>query len=263
MADQLWKRLVTPQPAAGGWEIFHENSKITRFSSFPGDAEVRARMAAQWQALPMARAPGLPLPDAVPEGAGAVTAAIRARRTPQDMTAAPMPLASLATLLGNMGGAVPGSGAPDRPFRTAPSGGALYPLESYVLARTVEGLAPGLHYFDAVAHALHPLRGGDLDEAFGACLVQPGIVADSAAIVVVTAVFPRATFKYGDRGYRFALIEAGHQAQNLALTATALGLGVIPVGGYRDHALDAFLDIDGVAQSAIYVAAIGRPEAAS
>jgi SagB-type dehydrogenase family enzyme len=74
----------------------------------------------------------------------------------------------------------------------------------------------------------------------------------------VAAVFGRTRFKYGLRGYRFALLEAGHVAQNVVLTATALGLAAVPLGGFYDRPTDEFLGLDGVNESTLYTIALGR-----
>ena len=87
-----------------------------------------------------------------------------------------------------------------------------------------------------------------------------GLVDDSAVQVFQVAFFARSTFKYGDRGYRFTLIEAGHQAQNLSLIATAMGLGCIHVGGYQDHLIDRLLGLDGINASTIYMAFLGHDD---
>ncbi len=88
--------------------------------------------------------------------------------------------------------------------------------------------------------------------------MAPELFADGAAFVAVTAVFWRSRFKYGQRGYRFALLEAGHAVQNLLLVATGLGLTALPLGGYYDGAVDHLLGVDGVDESTVYLVAIGR-----
>jgi SagB-type dehydrogenase family enzyme len=74
----------------------------------------------------------------------------------------------------------------------------------------------------------------------------------------VTALFGRSTFKYGPRGYRFVLLEAGHVAQNINLTASALKLGSLNLGGFIDRETDAFLHLDGVSHSTVYSIAVGK-----
>jgi SagB-type dehydrogenase family enzyme len=81
---------------------------------------------------------------------------------------------------------------------------------------------------------------------------------DASIVIFVTAIFERSTFKYGERGYRFVLLEAGHVAQNVSLAATGLGLGAINIGGYFDRDMDRVLGLDGVRHSTVYLVAIGR-----
>ncbi len=83
------------------------------------------------------------------------------------------------------------------------------------------------------------------------------MIEAAAAVILITAVFQRTTFKYGERGYRFALIEAGHVAQNIDLVASALGLPAANLGGFFDRELEMLLDVDGVEQSLVYAVAIG------
>jgi SagB-type dehydrogenase family enzyme len=144
-----------------------------------------------------------------------------------------------------------------------PSGGALYPLELYLYAASVDGLERGLYHCDPLDGELDVLRTADLSEDVRHCLVQADLASGAAAIVFVTAVFERTTFKYGDRGYRFALLEAGHLAQNFCLAATAAGLASAPIGGYADRDVDRLLAVDGVTESTVYVLLLGTPHEAA
>jgi SagB-type dehydrogenase family enzyme len=145
------------------------------------------------------------------------------------------------------------------PLRAVPSGGALYPLELYIAALQVEGLGPGLYHFDPLRATLavvgDSLTAGDV----AALSTYPEIVGECAAVIFVAAVFGRTRFKYGIRGYRFALLEAGHVGQNVLLAATAFGIGAVPLGGYYDRLTDQFLGLDGVNESTLYTIALGRP----
>jgi SagB-type dehydrogenase family enzyme len=145
------------------------------------------------------------------------------------------------------------------PLRAVPSGGALYPLELYLAALRVRGLEPGLYHFDPLKPALAIARDGLTAEDVAPLSTYPEIVASSAAMLFIAAVFGRTRFKYGVRGYRFALLEAGHVAQNVLLAATGLGLGSVPLGGYFDRLTDAFLGLDGVNESTLYTLAVGKP----
>ena len=146
------------------------------------------------------------------------------------------------------------------PLRAVPSGGALYPLELYVAALRVEGLEPGLYHFDPLRAGARGGRSGDSTAGDVAALsTYPEIVVACAAVIFVAAVFGRTRFKYGLRGYRFALLEAGHVGQNVLLAATAFGLGAVPLGGFYDRLTDEFLGLDGVNESTLYTIAVGRP----
>jgi SagB-type dehydrogenase family enzyme len=145
------------------------------------------------------------------------------------------------------------------PLRAVPSGGALYPLELYVAALHVDGLGPGLYHFDPLRPSLAVVGDSVTAGDVAALSTYPEIVGACAAVIFVAAVFGRTRFKYGVRGYRFALLEAGHVGQNVLLAATALGLGAVPLGGYYDRLTDQFLGLDGVNESTLYTIAVGRP----
>ena len=134
-------------------------------------------------------------------------------------------------------------------------GGALYPLELYVACTRVDETEQALYHYDPLRHGLERLR--DTSPAALAELSPYGdLLVTSAAVVLVTGVFWRSRFKYGDRAYRFTLLEAGHVGQNLVLAATTLGLGAVPIGGLRP-ARDAFLGIDGLHEASLYLFPLG------
>ena len=140
--------------------------------------------------------------------------------------------------------------------RPAPSGGALYPLELYVLALAIEGADPSVFHYDPFRHRLEllaPLERSAVAEG----LVDPALAEHAAAVIVVTAVFWRTRFKYGLRGYRFALLEAGHVAQNVLLAAAAVDLTALPVGGFFDRRFDALVGADGLDEASLYALIIG------
>jgi SagB-type dehydrogenase family enzyme len=167
----------------------------------------------------------------------------------------PLPLDELAVLLAAAyGSPVDGKRAPTR--RPVPSGGALCPLELYALPLAVPGLGQAAFHYDPFRHRLTPLRAA-LDEDVAACLVDPTIAERSAVVIVVTAMFWRTRFKYGVRGYRFALLEAGHVVQNVVLAATALRLAAVPLGGWYDRRVDALVGANGLDEAAVYLVAVG------
>jgi SagB-type dehydrogenase family enzyme len=93
--------------------------------------------------------------------------------------------------------------------------------------------------------------------------MQPAVVLNASLVIFITALFERSVFKYGDRGYRYSLIEAGHIGQNLDLVCAALRLACLNIGGFFDRRVDELLELDGVSHSTIYSVAIGSREAAS
>lgn len=240
------------------WSVFHENSKSSRFTASPTNDEVVAHMGSLWESLPYDRGARIALPEAAPldESIGST---LRRRSTGRDMRPAPVSLPQLAAMLHAAYGVTrdnQGTSFP-RPFRTVPSGGALYPLELYVHTAYVDGLAAGLYHFNPTDDSLRLLQSGDSARQIGQALVQPNLATETSLFVFMTAIFERSIFKYGDRGYRFILIEAGHVAQNLNLAATALGLGCVNIGGFFDREIDRLLGIDGVTHSTVYMTGIG------
>jgi SagB-type dehydrogenase family enzyme len=150
-----------------------------------------------------------------------------------------------------------------RPSRFVPSGGALYPLDLYLVARLVEGLPVGVYQLDPLRRALvNPFghTGPDRLARFrrAAPSLMAPIAANASATILVTASFERARYKYGLRGYRLSLLEAGHVVQNAALAASALGLNALGWVGFVDHEMDDLLDLDGVTQSTLYAFSFGR-----
>lgn len=183
------------------------------------------------------------------------------RRSRRDFACGPISGDALAALLnagyGITGQLEPYDDRPGLPLRAVPSGGALYPLELYAGALRVTDLEPGLYHFDPLWPGLELLRSGLTAEELAVLSAYPDIVSSAAVLIFVAAVFGRTRFKYGLRGYRFALLEAGHVAQNLLLAATALGLGAVPLGAFFDRRTDTFLRLDGVNESTLYAIALG------
>jgi SagB-type dehydrogenase family enzyme len=259
---ETWDEIVGAEPEEERiWELFHENSKTHRLSDVPDDTQVAAAMLGLWEDLPYAgtdaiRLPGLAVPP-IP-----VDKAILERRTDTRFGTAPIALQDLSSLLtGGYGATERPSAVGNRRFRTVPSAGALYPLELYANVRAVTGVEPGLYHFQATAGLLQRVRPLP-DEELVPAFVQPEVIGSAAAVILITAVFQRTTFKYGERGYRFTLIEAGHVAQNIDLIASVLHLPAANLGGFFDRELEALLDIDGVEHSLVYAVAIGSNPAA-
>jgi SagB-type dehydrogenase family enzyme len=240
------------------WEIFHENSKTGRLRGMLPDHAVVERMQALHESLHYTGRSEFRLPPPHALDHVSLQTAFDHRESGRSLTEVALTLDDLATILHHAYGVRERQpeGPYPRAFRTVPSGGALFPMEIYVHASSVLGLPVGLFHYEPAGHVLRQLR-CDSAESFADALVQPEIARTAAVTLFLTAVFYRSTFKYGNRGYRFVLLEAGHVGQNVDLTAAALGLAAINIGGYFDRAVDAYLDLDGIRQSAVYLAAIG------
>ncbi len=173
-----------------------------------------------------------PLPKPVTDGKVSVEKAIQERRTIRDFKEKSLSLPFLSQLLW----AAQGITDPTGGKRSAPSAGALYPLDIYIIIgkEGVEGLGEGVYHYLPEGHSISQiLRGDRRKEVALACLWQMWM-ARAPVMFVVTAEYKRITGKYGDRGIRYTLIEAGHVAQNLFLQAEALGMEAGIVGAFQD-----------------------------
>jgi SagB-type dehydrogenase family enzyme len=186
------------------------------------------------------RKPGGPisLPAAHKAGGPALAQCLAQRRSVREFAPEPLSLAQAAQLLWAAQGITDREG-----FRTAPSAGALYPLELLVAAGEVEDLSPGVYRYEPDGHALLAAGQGDRRLSLGAAAFGQTWIADAPAILAVAAVFERTAVKYGTRAARYVLIEAGHAAENICLQAVALGLGCTVVGAFDDGAVAAELGI--------------------
>jgi SagB-type dehydrogenase family enzyme len=143
--------------------------------------------------------------------------------------------------------------------RAAPSAGGLYPLELYAACRNVTGLENRLYHYNVRDHTMEPMHPNVSDDALRGILVAEPFVRNANVILFLSAVFDRTQHKYGPRGYRYVLLEAGHVAQNVCLLAIERGLGSLCIGGFMDGATNRFLEVDGVEEAVVYAIALGWP----
>lgn len=155
--------------------------------------------------------------------------ALRRRRSVREFPERSISLAQAGQLLWAAQGETDDSG-----LRTSPSAGALYPLETYLIVGSVEGLEPGVYRYDVDGHLLERLASGDQRRALARAALGQSAVSEAPAVVAIGAVYGRTTAKYGNRGRRYVHIEAGHAAQNVLLQAVALGLEAVPTGAFDD-----------------------------
>jgi len=192
------------------------------------------------------------LPPVITPSDLSVARAIERRRSLRDYANRPLTTPELAWLLHAATG-ITGPGG----TRAAPSAGAQYPIETYVAVTRVEGIEPGIYHYAAADHALERVRGG----TFGGDLVIAGLgqefLGQAPVVLVLSAVFQRLRWRYRERAYRYALLEAGHIGQNVYLAAEAADLGACAVGAFFDDAVNRLLEIDGVEEAALMLVPVG------
>jgi SagB-type dehydrogenase family enzyme len=143
-------------------------------------------------------------------------------------------------------------------MRAAPSAGALYAGEIDVIVDRVTGVTPGHYYYDVRSHALVPLRKGSMLGLAADALAHPQAVSAAAALVLVSNVFARYTWRYANRGYRYALIDTGHIIENLRLTTRSMGLAELAMTEFDDDRLNTLLGLDGAREAVCAVCAVGQ-----
>ncbi|KPK24311.1 MAG: nitroreductase, partial [Desulfobacterales bacterium SG8_35_2] len=120
-------------------------------------------------------------------------------------------------------------------LRTAPSAGALYPLDIYIIAINVDELETGIYKYLTADHTLLLSAHGDYSQMLSKAALWQDAISQAPAVFVISGVEKKTTGKYGNRGVRYMYIEAGHAAQNLCLQAEALDLGSVTIGAFTDH----------------------------
>jgi SagB-type dehydrogenase family enzyme len=210
---------------------------------------------------PYPGAPRLALPRVVSEPALPLAEATRRGEASAGFAATPLQLAQLSRLLQSANGVTDATHRKRKTgrMRAAPSAGALYAGEVYVVAERVRELAPGSYYYDVRQHALVQLERGSLLPRAAQALEWPAAVARAAALVLLSNVFGRYTWRYANRGYRYALIDSGHIGENLRLSANSAGLREAPFSDFHDDALNDLLGLDGREEAVCALFAIGPP----
>jgi len=216
---------------------------------------------------PLIRLPEPVIPDA------SLSELVRARRSSRDFAGRSLASAEVSALLfcalGETGRLTMGL-ADENPLeaslRSIPSGGALHPTRLFAVILQPGDLVRGVYHYDAPAHSLEfvkPLPDLEIDALFAAFPIHPEVVdlAEVSAVFFIATKFWRGRVKYGPRGYRYCLQEAGAACQNLSLAAVALGLSHVVLGGFYDDEVHACLEMDGVDHAVVTAVAVGAPSA--
>jgi len=195
---------------------------------------------------------------------GALGRALTARRTCREFLERPLPrrlLESVIALCFGRLGLIDGGPFGTLLHRSAPSGGGRHPIECYVMALQVSGLARGLYHYSVERNELVRLSARASREQVRRFTRGQAWFADAAAVFLLTAVFERTMWKYPTpRAYRVVLFDAAHACQNLLLAATSHGLGAYSVAALDESAIDGYLGVDGFSEGVLYVAGIGWPD---
>jgi SagB-type dehydrogenase family enzyme len=181
-----------------------------------------------------------------------VEAALCARRSVRDYKDLPLTLAEVSQLLWAAQGITSTRG-----FRTAPSAGALYPLEVYLEVGKVKELSSGIYKYELFKHELIKYLAGDKRTALANAALRQSCVKNGAVNIIFSAVYERITGKYGERGIRYVYLEAGHAAQNVCLQAVCLGLGAVVVGAFRDIEVQKVVNMP-AQEHPLYIIPVGK-----
>jgi len=144
-------------------------------------------------------------------------------------------------------------------FRSAPSAGALYPVETYVVVHDVDTIDSGVYHYAVRTHALEQIQTGDFRDAAARGALDQPMAASGNIVFIWTAIFERAKWKYRQRAYRYIYLDAGHIAENLALAAVSLNLGSCQIAALYDEEVNSLLGIDGENESTLYMSVVGCP----
>ncbi len=192
------------------------------------------------------------LPEQRLDGEVSLEQSLSERRSTRSYSGESLTLAEVSQLLWAAQGVTDASG-----HRTAPSAGAIYPLELYLVAGNVENLEPGLYHYLPGKHQLVLVADGDVRTDLASAALSQSSVRNGAVSIVITAVYERTTARYGERGIRYVHIEVGHAAQNICLQAAALGLGLVTVGAFDDEQVSEILDLP-ADENPLYIIPVGR-----
>jgi SagB-type dehydrogenase family enzyme len=245
-------------------DLYHENSKVRPYEADWGAEYFSPAMTNVYR---MVRSPyknycrydRVHLPRA--RRRGELARILRRRRSTRDFANEPVGLRDLGELLGlscGVTGAQHLGGSDYLLLRANPSGGALYPIEVYPIVFRGRDVRPGLYHYAPREHALELIRAGEFQETVFEITMKQPVVREASFVLALTALTARNMFKYGERGYRYMLFDAGHLAENLYLTANALKFGCVTIAGFVDDRMNELLDVDGVNEYALYLFVAGR-----
>ncbi|MDH5363637.1 MAG: SagB/ThcOx family dehydrogenase [Dehalococcoidia bacterium] len=195
----------------------------------------------------------LPLPQL--KGKMSLEEAIASRRSVRRYRSEPLTPSQLSQILWSAQG-ITGAGR----LRAAPSAGATYPLEifAFIGKQAIEGLQAGIYHYDVDNHSLVLHQPGDLRKELARAALDEGFIASAPLDIVICALYPRTSYRYGRRGERYVHMEVGHVGENIHLQAVALGLATVEVGAFDDEEVRKVLGVEEQIKP-LYIMPIGKP----
>lgn len=250
LAPTRWTALPTDDDIG---EVYHQWSK-------PGNVSF-VRTALNWGAQPplfkeYADAEKLTLPPIVRHAGISLEQAMARRRSVRDYTDVPLGIAELGRLLHYSTGINDtrwGSG-----LRSAPSAGAQYPIETYLVVHNVTALTPGIYHYRVRDHGLDRLRAGDFRQPIIDAALGQEFFGKANVVFVLSAISQRTRWRYQERSYRYVMLEAGHIGQNIYLTVAGMGLGACAVGAFWDDDVNRLIQVDGKHEAVVYLLTVGH-----
>jgi SagB-type dehydrogenase family enzyme len=239
------------------WQDFHINCKNSLSSFFLSEEEALEWTASINKCLDFSTLPTIDLPTPNLNQSVDFFDILERRRSAQAFQSIEIDQQILSTLLFCTCGIVKRDETLHTAWRTSPSAGGLYPIDLFFYMATDHLFPSGIYHYNPERHAVSIIEKQDKKDFLLEATFDNEQIRQAALVFFFALVPERATYKYGDRGYRYALLEAGHMAQNLNLCATALNFRSLNFGGYRDAMIDNMLHFDGCSISIIYITLVG------
>jgi len=231
---------------------FHYETHLTWRGAIGDIFRKKPKKPPQYKSYPNAKKIELPKPK---YSGMTVEEALEKRRSIRNYSTKPISKEQLSQLLfaaqgvtGKMYG---------KALRTAPSAGALYPFEVYVVVNNVQDLPRGIYHYSVLDHAIELVKAGDFRDQVTDAGMKQETLGKAAATFILSAIFDRVRHNYGERGMRYVYMEAGHISQNIYLQATSLGLGSVCAGAFLDEKVNQLIDVDGQKEAVIYLHPVG------
>jgi SagB-type dehydrogenase family enzyme len=236
-------------------DLFQEETKYER-DQLPGGYLEWSNKPETYKQYP--DRPRIELPRPATEGGAPLWDVLSQRRSVRDFLERPVTAQEISQLLWASQGITAEQFG--YKFRTVPSAGALYPVETYLVVNDVEGIPQGVCHYNVLEHCLEQVKEGDYRVTIARAALDQKIAYDANLVFVWTAVVERSKWKYKQRAFRYIYLDAGHIAQTVAMAAVALGLGSCQIAALYDEEVNDLLGVEGIEETAIYLTVVGHPK---